>query len=100
MEDLQQYLRDIVRPTVRDFERHPRSVRHAFLACVALFHSVDYLAFPNKARGTRQQFRKDSSEFLMIDRLAHAFKHVGTTGKKGRLLATDVIARPSAKWSQ
>jgi hypothetical protein len=67
---------------------------------VALFHSVDYLAFPNKSRGTRQQFRKESPAFLLVDRIAHAFKHVGTGGKKGRLLATDVIPRPAGKWGE
>jgi hypothetical protein len=46
MEDLARYLDEIVDPTVSDFERNPTSVWHAFLAGVAVFHSVDYLAYP------------------------------------------------------
>src|SRR5689334_10244272 len=44
MEDLEHYLAAFVRPTIADFERNPTSLRHAFIACVVTFHSVDYLA--------------------------------------------------------
>jgi hypothetical protein len=54
VQDLIRYLKDIVEPTIKDFEKNPSSVRHAFLACVATFHAVDYLAFPAKHRGWRQ----------------------------------------------
>ena len=46
MEDLERYLNEIVEPTVNDFRRKPSSVRIGFLTCVAIDHSVDYLAFP------------------------------------------------------
>jgi hypothetical protein len=99
MEDLVRYLEEIVDPTVKDFEEHPTSVRHAFLACVAVFHSIDYLAFPRRSRGLRQKFRKVSPDFALVDQVAHAFKHV-VTGNPGdsRLVATEVITRPPAYW--
>jgi hypothetical protein len=47
-DDLKRYLEEIVEPTVKDFEEHPTSVRHTFLACVAVFHGVDYVAYGTK----------------------------------------------------
>ncbi len=45
MEDLERYLKTVVDPTIDDFKKNPASVRHAFLACVATFHAIDYLAY-------------------------------------------------------
>ena len=92
MEDLVRYLDEIVLPTVADFEANPTSRRHAFLACVAVFHSIDYLAYPGKSRSMRQNFRRQSPDFLIVDDVAHAFKHVASHGRpKERLRAHDVI---------
>jgi hypothetical protein len=60
MEDFVRYLEEIVEPTIADFEQNARSVRHAFLACVTVFHAVDYLAFPGTSRGTREDFSPSS----------------------------------------
>ena len=100
MEDLLSYLDEIVEPTVQDFEANPTSVRHAFLACVAVFHAVDYRAYPRKARPTRQKYKQASQDFALVDQVAHAFKHVvtGPQGKSKRLNAAEVIARPPAYW--
>lgn len=97
MEDLVRYLDEIVEPTIKDFEEHPTSVRHAFLACVATFHAIDYLAFPRKSRGLRQAFREQLPAFATIDDVAHAFKHVAV-GRRGDpdLTAAEVISRPPA----
>jgi len=76
MEDLVSYLDEIVGPPVADFEKNPTSVRHAFLACVAAYHSVDYLTFPKKPRGERQELGTASADFKLVDDVAHAFKHV------------------------
>jgi hypothetical protein len=100
MEDLERYLDEIVEPTIKDFQANPTSVRHAFLACVAVFHGVDYLAFPRKRPATlRQQFRKQSLAFAVVDDVAHAFKHAAAgNGEKPSLKAEKVIARPPAAW--
>lgn len=81
MKDAQTYFEEIVIPTINDFEQEPTSVRRAFLASVALFHTVDYLAaqsgFPNKGN-LRKQLRAESPDFAIVDRVAHAFKHLQT----------------------
>jgi hypothetical protein len=97
VEDLEQYLDQIVEPTITDFEQHPTSVRHAFLACVATFHAVDYLAYPRKSRTLRQKFANDSGDFRIVDDVAHAFKHVVVGDRMDpRLSANEIIHRPSA----
>ena len=94
MAELECYLEEIVKPTVADFEQHPTSVRHAFLACVATCHAVDHLDYPKKARASRSKFRAQSKDFSVVDDVAHAFKHVVTTGDPPRLRAKNVISRP------
>jgi hypothetical protein len=99
MEDLERYLRDFVDPTIADFEANPTSVRHAFLACVVVFHGIDYLAHPRSSRSLRNQFRNESREFAIVDRVAHAFKHVTTRGLDP-LHASEVISRPPVVFDQ
>jgi len=102
MKDLEQFLDEVVEPTIADFEANPTSRRHAFLACVATFHGVDYLAHPKKPQSLRQKFNEESAEFALVDRVAHAFKHVvsGHEASPHRppLNAADVIPRPPAFW--
>jgi hypothetical protein len=81
VEDMERYLDEIVDPIVKEFEEHPDSRRHAFIACVAVFHSIDYLAYPKKSRTLREAFRKASPGFQIVDEIAHAFKHVETDGR-------------------
>jgi hypothetical protein len=102
MEDLERYLNDIVDPTINDFEAHPTSVRHAFLACVAVFHGIDYLAYPKKRPATlRQEFANRSPDFQLVDYVAHAFKHVSAGPRNDpHLTVSDVIARPPGVWGQ
>ena len=97
MDDLERYLDEFVDPTISDFEQNPTSVRHAFLACVATFHAIDYLAYPRKGRTVRQQFQEASPDFARVDEVAHAFKHVAA-GDRGnpKLKAHEVISRPPA----
>ena len=94
MEDSDRYFEGIVKPTVAEFERNPTSVRHAFLACVAVFHSVDYRAFPQKGRSLRQKWRGESLDFALVDKLAHAFKHVKAREGGSELYAHSVVERP------
>jgi hypothetical protein len=65
------FLDDIVDPTIIDFEKHPASRRHAFLACVAAFHCVDYLNLrAGHKNNLRNQFRKENADFAVIERVA------------------------------
>ncbi|MBR1169155.1 hypothetical protein [Bradyrhizobium liaoningense] len=107
MEDLERYLVEIVEPTVQDFRQRPSSVRIGFLTCVAIDHSVDYLAFPgdrslwdgkeHQARraGLRRQFREENEHFRLASETANAFKHVKTISKRS-LEASEVYERPPA----
>jgi hypothetical protein len=76
--ELQQYLREIVIPTVYDFNKNPTSARHLFLACVVIFHAIDRASEESGiSRGNlRKQWRDKSLEFMLIDVIAHHFKHV------------------------
>ena len=46
--DFAEYMELIVEPTFEDFQRNGGSVRHAYLACLAIYHAVDRAAFPNE----------------------------------------------------
>jgi hypothetical protein len=96
MEDLVRYLSEIVEPTIEDFEKEPTSLRHAFLACVATYHAVDYLTYPTKRPANlKQEWRKESRAFAIVDDVAHAFKHVIAGDKQNpRLKADRVVVRP------
>lgn len=99
MKDLERYLNEIVDPTVEELATHRTSVRHTFLACVAVFHAIDYLAYPRKSRTLRNQFKEESKAFAIIDDMAHAFKHVVAGNPANpHLVAQDVITRPPAVW--
>lgn len=56
-----------------------------------MFHAIDYL----DAKSYRKKFLEDSADFVMVDRIAHAFKHVKTRDPKiPSLSAGEVIQRP------
>ena len=78
MNDLAGYLELIVEPTFLDFQRNP-DPRHAFLACVAVFHSIDRL--PGK-ENRRKKWRDESIEFLIVDMFAHHLKHVKSNDER------------------
>jgi hypothetical protein len=70
------YLDMIVDPTIAEFQQAPANRRRAFLACVATYHVVDYLT-PGKSSGNlRRKLGSECQEFALIDRAAHAFKHM------------------------
>jgi hypothetical protein len=104
--NLDQYLSEIVYPTIADFEANPTSRRRAFLACVTTFHAIDYIADSGQKTGKRNlrgQFRKTSPEFALVDRVAHAFKHVRTgypnMPKNLPFTSAEVISRLPAFWN-
>lgn|SRR5271157_1165112 len=79
MDLLTQYLDLIVEPTLEEFRRHPTSVRHAYLACVAIYHAIDRVAYPRSRGNLKKGWRIESMEFALIDIVAHDFKHVKST---------------------
>lgn len=97
MDDLVRYIQTIIEPTVAEFGRDRSSVRHGFIACVVVFHAVDYRAYPKPSAGLRQRWRRQSADFALVDRVAHAFKHVATPSPaRPDLLAENVRSRPPA----
>ncbi|MDI6654214.1 hypothetical protein QMA67_14925 [Gluconobacter japonicus] len=74
--DLDEYINRIVDPTFLDFQKNPSSGRHAFLACIVVYHSVDYASFPNKTKEITEYWSKNSIEFAIVDMIANHIKNV------------------------
>jgi hypothetical protein len=73
--DFAEYMEVIVEPTWEDFRRNGNSVRHAYLACVAILHAVDRAAYPGDPIALAEQWRKESQEFMLVEEVAQHFKH-------------------------
>jgi hypothetical protein len=86
---LQQYIDVIVEPTLKDFERNPRSVRHAYLACVATYHAIDRATYPKRGALLREKWRGESLEFTIIDMVTHHLKHVLSDDENPNALARE-----------
>ncbi|MEF8761961.1 hypothetical protein, partial [Stenotrophomonas sp. A3_2] len=84
MKTLARYLEIIVDPTFDDFHCNSGSIRHAYLACAAIFHAVDRAAEEGGRRAAvvRQAWCKESLEFKLVDVLAHHFKHVQSSDEQ------------------
>ena len=78
MNTLKRYLEVIVDPTWDDFHSNRGPARHAFLAFVAIFHSVDRFAEGSgkKSGYFRKLWGQENKEFHLVDIIAHHFKHV------------------------
>ena len=101
--DAIEYLNTIVEPTIEELAREPADKRRAFLACVVTYHTVDYLASQEKkSKGNLANcFAKENPDFALVDRVAHAFKHVRSGDKDSKikppLEGASVISRPPAR---
>lgn len=86
MKTLARYLEVIVDPTWDDFHVNRDSVRHAFLACIAIFHSVDRYAEEHGKRPGhyRSLWTKESIEFKLVDIIAHHVKHVESDDERNK----------------
>ena len=95
--ELIRYLDEIVDPTINDFAQSPASVRHAFLACVVTFHTIDYLASARTmAKGNLLKvLRKECPKFKVVEDIANRFKHVATGPHTDRMKASQVKSKPA-----
>jgi hypothetical protein len=75
-DEIDWYLTSIVEPTIDEFRRNFISQRHGYLACLALYHSIDRMASPRSAASLLQKWREPSPAFGLVDVMAHDFKHV------------------------
>ena len=101
--DPEEYLSTMVRPTLREYAEDRSSVRRAFLACVVTFHTIDYIANGEKPAVLRSRVRKECPSFILIDRVAHAFKHASTGNLRDEvqpLKSKQVRSRSSAIFGQ
>ena len=102
--EIEQYLSEIADPTIADYEANPTSRRLAFVACVMLFHAIDYLQYPDRDGNLRKRCRDESPDFAHVDRIAHALKHVSSGHPNDPtnqpLHSGEVIARPPAIWGE
>ncbi len=57
-----EYLLEIVAPTVRDASDDRRSRRKAYLACIAVYHLIDYLAVDAAEEGGTGRRRREAIE--------------------------------------
>ncbi len=76
MNALKRYLALIVEPTVEEFRRNPTSIRHAYLACVAAYHAVDRVTYPEHPENVTKEWREKCQEFALVELVALDFKHV------------------------
>lgn len=75
MNDFAEYMELIVEPTWEEFRRNGNSVRHAYLACVAILHAVDRAAYPDDPIALAEQWRTESQAFMLVEEVAQHFKH-------------------------
>ena len=67
----EEYMRDIMQPTIKELIQNRTSKRHAFLACVVTYHMIDYLCGKRRKAVLRGEYRLQSAAFAAVDRIAH-----------------------------
>ena len=75
MNDLNEYMELIVEPTFEEYKRNSASVRHAYLACLVVYHAVDRAAYPDEATPLAELWASESLAFMLIAEVALHFKH-------------------------
>ena len=100
MKNAKDYIEKIVETTIEEFRANPTSVRHAFLACLVTYHTVDYLSQSKgkKAKTLSEEFCKRSLDFQLLCDIANSFKHVSVGEKcNPRVQSFEIISRPPAQ---
>jgi len=83
MNDFGRYLELIVDPTFKEYQQNPSSVRHAFIACVVIYHAIDRAARGEKSVGNlRKDWGDEVFPFKFVDIVAHHLKHVESNDEK------------------
>jgi hypothetical protein len=66
-----EYMREFMEPTIKDLVQNRASKRHAFLACLVTYHTIDYLCAKRRKAVLRGEYRAQSAAFAAVDRIAH-----------------------------
>ncbi len=100
MNDFAEYMELIVEPTFEDFQRNGGSVRHAYLACPAIYHAVDRAAYPDEASALAEQWRKDSLLSCSLKKWRNTSSTVSVDGrsKRRRKIRTRCLSRIRSAW--
>ena len=75
MNDFAQYMELIVEPTYEEYQKNSTSVRHAYLACLVVYHAVDRAAYPGEPHVLAKRWTSESLAFMLIEEVALHFKH-------------------------
>ncbi len=75
MNEIDEYMTLIVEPAFIDVSQNVQSVRHAYLACLAIYHVIDRAAYPDDPRNLAEQWKAESLAFTIVDEVAQHFKH-------------------------
>ena len=75
MNDLAEYMELIVEPTWEEYNRNSASVRHAYLACLVIYHAVDRAAYPKEPDPMAKRWAQESLPFMLVAEVALHFKH-------------------------
>jgi hypothetical protein len=86
-----EYFRELVEPTIAEFEANPASVRHAYAACVFAYHFADVVAVHTGRSKTqvRKELAGIAAEFWTVEGVATVAKHLEATRTTVRPKAED-----------
>ncbi|MFO1173211.1 MAG: hypothetical protein U1E49_19870 [Hyphomicrobiaceae bacterium] len=100
-----QYFNEIALPTVQEFKKDRQSRRHAYLACIAVFHVMNYLAearSEKKAKTVQDIVKADLGEsFHVVRVVCNSAKHLRLDDKHEiEFRSGDDWSRPAARAGQ
>jgi hypothetical protein len=90
-----EYMREVLEPTIQDLAQNRASKRHAFLACLATYHLIDYLCGKRRKAVLRGEYRTQSAAFAVVDRIANG-RGDGQQGPPRSALRFDKTSAASA----
>ena len=91
------YMREVVLPTVLEFRDDRRSRRKAYLACIAVFHIKDHLKQVGEKSIEKNLRSASGSAFELVRSVCNGTKHVSTDGSHAiAFTAGDDSDRPPA----
>jgi len=76
-----EYVNEIVQPTVREFRDERRSRRRAYLACIVVFHIIDYLKNAGEKDVWRKLKQANPDIFELVRSICDGSKHFETNAK-------------------
>lgn len=75
-----EYLNEIVVPTLQEFEHNRLSRRHAYLACIAIYHIKDHLKAAGEKDIEATMRASGSQAFDLVRSICNGSKHFSTDG--------------------